>query len=98
MSTVQLPYMQPNDWQSLYNVDLNDKTIIENDYLRNMLNVSNEANPIDSELKKTVGLKAVQDYYSHWKMLDKALDQDECLGIEASVYSSMQRACSENLL
>lgn len=77
-------------------IDLDEKC--ENQYLNNMLNMSDDDDPIDHDDKKTIGDKAIRDYYKHYKELGKAVDQNETLKMNGSVYTGMLAHSSKRKL
>ena len=44
-----------------------------------------------------LGTKAVSDYFRHYKIQDKALDQDKCAGAEQSIYSLMLHRSTKSM-
>jgi hypothetical protein len=87
--------LKPN--QDDYDMEIVDEEF-ESNYVRNILNVSIEGDPIDHSPKKTTGNKAVSDYYMHHKLLQKAIDQDSNMGVERSVFTSMLEKSAKSLL
>lgn len=79
------------------NIELDLDEALENSYVENMLDISddnmgkydNESIDNPFQEKSLVGEKAVTDYYQHFKGLDKAVNQNEAIKQEPSVYTSM---------
>jgi spore coat protein CotF len=65
----------------------------EDDYICNMLNISNDEEPIDAEQKKRVGEKAIHNFYQHYKGLNKVCDQNSTCKVKDSVYTGMLNYC-----
>lgn len=84
------------------NSDFNDVDLeneLENNYVMNMLNISHDSDAIDQEDKKTVGDKAIHDFYKHYKDLNKVSDQNDNLKLNGSVYTGMlNQAAKKNIL
>jgi hypothetical protein len=74
-----------------YEVKLEDA--VEDDYICNMLNISNDDDPIDAEPKKRVGEKAINNFYQHYKDLNKVCDQNSTCQVKDSVYTGMLNYC-----
>ena len=88
---------QSNEADRYIDIDIVDDNKEEN-YVKNMLNVSNELDPIDAEEKSIIGDRSVSNFYAHFKGLNKVTDQNNNTGVPSSVYTGMLNICSKKLL
>ena len=91
--------MQPTDrieGQDSYNVEIDSKT--EEDYLRNSIKMTGMQPAIDMKDIDLGSKNAVNDFYSHFKILNSVVQQNQARHCPDSTYTRMLKSMSSKKL
>jgi hypothetical protein len=78
------------------NVQIDDE--MEKEYLKNQIIMQDDMEPVDSFPKELVGSKAKDNYYKHYKMIDRVSDQNKVSNLGPSIYTRLLKSTSQKRL